>query len=503
MAEPTGGARSAFVLGSRFNPLRGLSLEAGLSDSTVEESTWVDRARPFVVALGAGLIYGSWALYINSGHGLDAAFRAAGAQAALSITATLTAVLFLEWVFARFSNPSAGYWVSGASTAALGGGAMAAGHYAAGTPEIIPTIAPSVVIGTTFYFVYASFLNKRVSGEHSEGSWHLKALVWLLGMLITVPLWVPVLIGYRLVVRVMKANTPPTNDKPWFINNHWLTRARFEGQTAHIDNVRSMNMEQWKNKAKLPIPEGPSPYHQQRTIDMDAIDGVYLMFSPFHVFLNFRVKTDEGHEHLVLSVEGRHQYHGAPDLGFWAYTNGSLTLYPTMTTEEDAFYRCASAGEFPYPICMYPIRDMTADALPYERRLIHRLVLLNALKRCNEVADTPETYDYFQNSCATNTMALGNLAIGGVTRRHTRKNLWLRGLASYLSRTELGMQHLLYEMNLIDRAAIDRDDAHEMDFDALHQHCDISPQLQELMAQGVKGEALSQAVRERFRSAAH
>jgi len=143
---------------------------------------------------------------------------------------------------------------------------------------------------------------------------------------------------------------------------------------------------------------------------------------------------------------------------------------------------------------------MAAGALPFERKLIHRLVFLNALKRCNDVADTPETYDYFQNSCATNTMGLGNLAIGGVTRLHTRKNLWLRGLASFMSKTELGMQHLLYEMKLIDRGAIDHDGADQMNFEELHEYCNITPQLQELMAQGVTGEALSVAVRERFRA---
>jgi len=445
-------------------------------------------------------MYGSWALYANWHHGSEAAFRAAGAQAALSVTATLTAVLFLEWAFALFSNASTGFWVSAIATSALGGSAMALGHWAAGTPEIAITIGPSVVIGTTFYFVYASFLHKRVTGEHSEGTWHLKALGALMGGMLLVPLWLPMLILYRVVVRVMKANNPPTNDKPWFINNHWLTRARFEDHIAHVDNVRHMSMEQWANKTTLPKPDGPSPYHQQRTINMDAVDSIYLMFSPFHVFLNFRIKTDEGFEHLVLSVEGRHQYHGAPTLGFWSYTNGSLTLYPTLTTEEDAFYRCASAGEFPYPVCMYPVRDMAAGALPFERKLIHRLVFLNALKRCNDVADTPETYDYFQNSCATNTMGLGNLAIGGVTRLHTRKNLWLRGLASFMSKTELGMQHLLYEMKLIDRGAIDHDGADQMNFEELHEYCNITPQLQELMAQGVTGEALSVAVRERFRA---
>jgi hypothetical protein len=113
------------------------------------------RKRPAVVALGAGVLYGSWAAWANHEHGLRAMLKAAGAQAALSVAATLGLVLILEYLFRRAPSPRVGFWLASSGTSSIAVIALVAGHTLAGTPNIWTTIAPSVVVGTVFYFGYS------------------------------------------------------------------------------------------------------------------------------------------------------------------------------------------------------------------------------------------------------------------------------------------------------------------------------------------------------------
>jgi len=153
---------------------------------------------------------------------------------------------------------------------------------------------------------------------------------------------------------------------------------------------------------------------------------------------------------LFFLAVARMDFAGAPKPGWWTYFTGAYTLYPCWSIEEDQFNRCMTKKDWPYGIFLYPLRDRRANATSYERSLIHRLTFLEAVKRVNGVAETPEHYGYLNNSCATNTMRIGNLAIGSITRKHRRKGLWRRGLLWFLSHTEEGMQRLLFDEDLID-----------------------------------------------------
>lgn len=130
----------------------------GAKDTT---SSRTDRARPVLVALGAGAMYGSWAAYANRFAGVGAALRSAAMQAALSVGATLLFVTLLERLFRWPESPVRGVWLAACGTSVFAAAVLFVGHALAGTPHIAATIAPSVTIGTTFYVTYARALFVR------------------------------------------------------------------------------------------------------------------------------------------------------------------------------------------------------------------------------------------------------------------------------------------------------------------------------------------------------
>jgi hypothetical protein len=117
-----------------------------------------EHARPVVAALAGGGSYGCWAAFTHHGHGLGVALHAALTQVALSVIATLVAVLILERLFRWPSNPIHGFWLAAPATSTLGLMWLVVGHALAGTPNIAITIAPPVIVGTACDFLYAGAL---------------------------------------------------------------------------------------------------------------------------------------------------------------------------------------------------------------------------------------------------------------------------------------------------------------------------------------------------------
>jgi hypothetical protein len=126
----------------------------------------LSRARPLVVAVGAGLLYGAWAAFTNHSGGVAIAVRAAATQAAVSLTATLVMVLVVERLFRCGATPVRGFWLSWLGASALLITVLVTCHILAQTPSIPATITPPFLIGTAFYCGYARMLltrAKRVS----------------------------------------------------------------------------------------------------------------------------------------------------------------------------------------------------------------------------------------------------------------------------------------------------------------------------------------------------
>ncbi|OSC39871.1 hypothetical protein [Mycobacterium decipiens] len=121
-----------------------------------------ELARPVLVAVVAGVAYGSWAALTHGHLGAEVALRAGCTQAALSMPTTLALVLVLERLFRLPSKPMHGFWLASVGTPTLAIVWLVVGHAFTGTPHIVVAIAPSVIVGTAFSFVYARTLLARI-----------------------------------------------------------------------------------------------------------------------------------------------------------------------------------------------------------------------------------------------------------------------------------------------------------------------------------------------------
>ena len=117
-----------------------------------------DVARPVLAALVGGGAYGCWAMFTHHRLGLGVALHAGLTQVALSVIATLVAVLILERLFRLPSNPTHGFWLAAPGTSTLAIIWLVGGHALAGTPNIAVTIAPPAIVGTVCDFLYAGML---------------------------------------------------------------------------------------------------------------------------------------------------------------------------------------------------------------------------------------------------------------------------------------------------------------------------------------------------------
>ena len=254
--------------------------------------------------------------------------------------------------------------------------------------------------------------------------------------------------------------------------------------------------------------DASSPYHIERSYDLNRLDCVWLLFSPYHCFITFEFLGEDDDEenttnkssYLTWSVEGRYKFEGGGYPNLWQLLTPHLNLYPIFCTEEDAFHRCMAQEEFPYPITIYPLGNVqNAEFMNnFERSLVRRLVLRNCIRRVEEVRRAGEHYGYLTNSCATNTMAVLNQALAAIKPKSKRRRLWGRGLLSYLGHTELGMQRLLYTTHTWEPEALGVSDS--ATFEEVWDAANITAALRKLTGEGIRGEALSYQLRGKFRA---
>lgn len=123
--------------------------------------------RRSLLAAAAGFLgYGLWAVFANSAHGSSAALRAGLVQGSYSFALTLTMSIVTEWIYAGLADLR----LRAPLTVIVVAGALFVTAYginaAAGTPEIIATIAPGFVIGTLYTGAYVLALQRdRVRAE--------------------------------------------------------------------------------------------------------------------------------------------------------------------------------------------------------------------------------------------------------------------------------------------------------------------------------------------------
>lgn len=120
---------------------------------SMARATWLHVLFAFV-AMGA------WAAFANRGHGRVAMGFAFVVQGALSAVLTLFLKRWLEGAFAHLRGPLARLLPPAVSCIIIGL-ALVLAHRAAGTPEVLATIAVPWSVSTLYAFVYTATLRRR------------------------------------------------------------------------------------------------------------------------------------------------------------------------------------------------------------------------------------------------------------------------------------------------------------------------------------------------------
>jgi hypothetical protein len=123
------------------------------------------RTRALVSALCGFLGYGSWGVWINMSHGWQAGLKAGLTQGSYSFMVTLFYSGLIEWIYAKTQKKALTIIVCCLSVVMT----SYLIHSLAGTPEIIPTIAPGVVIGSIYVSGYVKLLSYTAGVSKGQG----------------------------------------------------------------------------------------------------------------------------------------------------------------------------------------------------------------------------------------------------------------------------------------------------------------------------------------------
>ncbi|MGK0222412.1 MAG: hypothetical protein ACI9ON_001651 [Limisphaerales bacterium] len=129
-------------------------------------------ALSFIRSIGAGLAgfaaYGGWAVFANWPHGETIAWKSGLVQGSYSFLLTLSMTLITEWLHKlaiklTYRIPILMVCISSVLFCTAYGI-----NYVAGTPEILMTIVPGFIIGSTYTLIYILGLERR-TGFSSHG----------------------------------------------------------------------------------------------------------------------------------------------------------------------------------------------------------------------------------------------------------------------------------------------------------------------------------------------
>ena len=117
--------------------------------------------------LAAFVLWGGWAYYINGGSANPASLKAAGVQGSASFIITLLMVRAVTWLHGRLPSGTIQAWLPSVITLSCTGSALIAIHLLAGTPQILPTIAPALLVGGLFC-LYTSHTLRKMEARHGQ-----------------------------------------------------------------------------------------------------------------------------------------------------------------------------------------------------------------------------------------------------------------------------------------------------------------------------------------------
>jgi hypothetical protein len=224
----------------------------------------------------------------------------------------------------------------------------------------------------------------------------------------------------KLLNPIAATQAGPTNNKDWIPEHKTLAYAELDGERLHIHNVRNCEFFSYRDCLVE---------HYDRTYDLSQIQTVDFLMVPFnespalaHTMLSFGFANGD---YVGVSVEVRLERGESysPTLGLF----GQFELIYVIADERDLI---RVRTEY---------RDV--DVLVYRTKATPdqaRALLLDVVKRANELRDKPEYYDTLTNNCTTNIVRhINTLAPGRVPYDY---RVLLPGFAD----------NLAYELGLLD-----------------------------------------------------
>ena len=184
----------------------------------------------------------------------------------------------------------------------------------------------------------------------------------------------------------------PSNDRDWAPDQARLATTSFDGNVAHVRNVRRFDH----------CPDGGEPVRrwETRALDLSDLDSVWLVLSPFgrewrgpaHPFLSFGFGDTT---FVAISVEARREV--GEDYSVWKGMAKRYEITYVVADERDLIpLRVICRDD---DVHVYPLR-----AAPDRARELFRAMLL----RANELAERPEFYHTVFANCANTVLAHAN-----------------------------------------------------------------------------------------------
>jgi len=187
-----------------------------------------------------------------------------------------------------------------------------------------------------------------------------------------------------IMVRGVYALYPPSNDRVWLPENERAAIVRFEGDIAHIDNLRRMYYDE-NDERHI---EWYSRSYNMR--EVDHIDYLVEPFSDFdgvaHTLISFGFSNGE---HLAISGEIRRE--ADESFTFQKAFFRHYELFFAVGDERDHIGLRTNRGD--NPVYLIPIKTTKENS--YQ-------VLKAMLEMLTRVATEPEYYNAVTNSCTSN-----------------------------------------------------------------------------------------------------
>jgi hypothetical protein len=184
----------------------------------------------------------------------------------------------------------------------------------------------------------------------------------------------------------------PSNDRDWAPDQSRLATAAWNGDALTVDNVRSFD--------HCPEDGSLKQRWERRTLDLRALDSVWLVLSPFerdwrgpaHPFLSFGFADSA---FIAVSVEARRD--GDEDFSIW---KGMLKRYEiayVVADERDVItlrVLCRDDDVYVYPLKVSPERART--------------LFREMLDQANDLAERPAFYHTVFRNCANTVLRHAN-----------------------------------------------------------------------------------------------